>query len=194
MGGVSKADLSVGGTRLLDTAIQASGGASTIVVVGDVVVPPDVVRTREVPAGTGPAAGLLAGLDAVVNPARWTLVLACDLPDATTAVAELREAWPHCDLDTDGVVMRDDDGQPQLLLGAYRTTRLRQAFAAFGDPRDRSVRGALSPLRLTLIDPVSARVDDLDTPAQLARWERRYGARSGSGDGPEQPPRNPEER
>lgn len=170
MGHVSKADLEVGGRRLLDIALDAACGAATTVVVGDVVVPDGVVLTREDPPGTGPAAGLLAGLDAVGSPAPWTLVLACDLPDAPAGVARLREAVTSAPEDADGLCLRDAGGELQHLAALYRTPALRRAFTDWGDPANRSVRGVMASLALLPVDPGDASVEDLDTPEQLERW------------------------
>ena len=92
LGGVSKADLIVGGVRLLDRVLGAVTDAASTVAVGRVEVPDGVLVTLEDPPGTGPAAGLVAGLDAIATPAPWTLILACDLPDAPAAVDALRAA------------------------------------------------------------------------------------------------------
>ena len=170
MGPVSKADLQVSGERLLDTVLDAARGAAVRVVVGDVRVPADVVLTREDPPGTGPAAGLLAGLDAVASPAPGTLVLAVDLPDARAAVARLVGALPAAPADADGLCLRDAGGELQHLAALYRTDALRRAFTAWGDPANRSVRGVMDALALLPVDPGDACVDDLDTPEQLARW------------------------
>lgn len=171
LGGVSKADLRIGGERLLDLALRAASGAATTVVVGDVAVPPGVLLTRERPPLGGPAAGLLAGLDAVADPAPWTLVLACDLPDAVAITARLRAALPPAPPDADGLVLTDATSTPQHLAALYRTASLRRAFAAAGDPTGRSMRSVLDGLTLLPVAPGAARPDDVDTPEQLARWE-----------------------
>lgn len=170
MGHVSKADLDVGGERLLDIVLRAASGAATTVVVGDVAVPHRVLVTREDPPGTGPAAGLLAGLDAVPSPAPWTLALACDLPDAPAAVARLVDALGAAPEEADGLCLRDVDGELQHLAAFYRTDALRRAFEAWGDPANRSVRGVMATLALLPVDPGDASVEDLDTPEQLQRW------------------------
>lgn len=169
LGGVSKADLVVGGERLLDQVLRAASGARTTVVVGDVAVPPGVALTREDPPGTGPAAGLAAGLTAVPQPAPWTLVLACDLPDAPAAVGALL-AGASDEEGVDGWCLRGDAGQLEWLLGLYRSDALRRARDAYGDCRNRSVRGMLAPLSLAAVDPGPASTDDLDTWADHARW------------------------
>ncbi len=173
MGGVSKADLLVAGERLLDRVLRAAAGARTRVVVGDVEVPAGVLLTREDPPGTGPAAGIVAGLDAVATPSPWTLVLACDLPDAPAAVTELLDAATSALADADAVCLTDGDGAPQHLLALYRTPPLRAACAAYGDPRNRSVRRMVAPLRLAAVTGGRASADDIDTWDQHARWNEQ---------------------
>lgn len=175
LGGVTKADLVVGGERLLDRVLAAAADAATRVVVGAVEVPGDVVLTCEDPPGTGPAAGLVAGLAAIASPAAWTLVLACDLPGADAAVPALLGVLPGVASDRDGVCLATPDGQPQWLLGAYRSERLRAAASAYGDPRNRSVRGMLRGLALATVPDPSGVGDDLDTWADHARWTARLG-------------------
>ncbi len=169
LGGVSKADLVVGGVRLLDRVLAAAAGAATVVVVGRVAVPDGVSTTMEEPPGSGPAAGLLAGLDAIAAPAPRTLVLACDLPDAAGAVARLHAA-AEADPAAEALCVRNRDGGPEWLLGLYATAALRRAAAAYGDPRNRSVRGMLGPLTPRLVDPGDASGHDLDTWADHASW------------------------
>lgn len=170
MGHVSKADLDINGERLLDIVLRATAGAATTVVIGAVDVPDGVLLAREEPAGTGPAAGLLAGLDAVESPAAWTLALACDLPDAPSAVERLFSAVDTAPTNADGLCLRDAGGELQHLAALYRTAALRRAFDVWGDPANRSVRGVMASLALLPVDPGDASVEDLDTPEQLARW------------------------
>ena len=184
LGGVSKADLVVGGERLLDRVLRAASGARTRVVVGAVAVPTGVLLTREDPPGTGPAAGLVAGLDAVRDPSAWTLVLACDLPDAPAAVGVLLDRASD-DPAVDGWCLTGSDGHLEWLLGLYRTDALRigpaitaveDAARAYGDCRNRSVRGMLAPLSLAGIDSGAASTADLDTWEDHARWNDHEGS------------------
>jgi len=171
LGGVRTAAREVRGARLLDRARRAASGAGVRVVVGAVEVPDGVLLTREDPPGTGPSAGLLAGLDALAAPHAWVLVLACDLPDAPAAVRVLLDAARAAPPDADGLCLLDPTGRPQHLLALYRTDALRAAFARYGDPADRSVRGLVAPLRLVGVDAGAASVDDIDTWDAHARWD-----------------------
>ncbi len=169
LGAPSKPDLALAGRRLLDIALSAAGGARQIVVVGDVDVPAGVLRTREEPPFGGPVAGLEAGLALLEEPAEWTLLLACDLPDAEAAVAAL--ARRHAGGTTTTVsACSTRDGRFQWLLGCYRTTALRARLADRGDPPLTALYRLLGPLNLLGVDPGTASVDDLDTPADVLRW------------------------
>jgi len=70
----------------------------------------------------------------------------------------------------DAYALRGRDGRPEWLLGLYRSAALRRAAADYGDPRDRSVRGLLSPLEPVTVDSGGASTHDLDTWADHARW------------------------
>lgn len=173
LGGVIKADLQVGGQRLLDRVLASARHARQCVVVGMVEVPEGVRRVVEDPPGSGPAAGLVAGLDAIVDPAEWTLVLACDLPGAEDAVPQLVSA-ALTGGDADGHCLGSEDGTPQWLLGIHRSDALRHAAAAYGDPRQRSVRGLLAPLRLAVISDIDDVGRDVDTWGDYEHWDARW--------------------
>src|SRR5687768_17947585 len=113
LGGRAKPQLEVGGRTMLDTVLRAVEDAERRVVVGPPQpLPDDVVRVREQPPGGGPVAALKAGLPEVSTDV--VVVLAGDLPFLTAAlVAELRAR-----LTGDGVLVVDDAGRDQLLLGA----------------------------------------------------------------------------
>ena len=169
LGGVSKADLVVGGRRLLDVVLEAVRRARTTVVVGPVAVPDGVLVTVEDPPGTGPAAGIVAGLEAVERSAEWTVVLACDLPGVQAAVPRLLAATTRSN-DLDGYCLASAEGTPQWLLGIHRTTRLRAVARAYGDPRNRSVRGLLAGMRLGLLPDIDDDGRDVDTWVDHAHW------------------------
>jgi molybdopterin-guanine dinucleotide biosynthesis protein A len=167
LGGQAKPQLEVGGRSMLAAVLDAAAGATARVVVGPPQpVPAGVVVVREQPPGGGPVAALRAGLALVRT--EVVAVLAGDLPFLTAALLEqLRER-----LSGDGVLVVDDGGRDQLLLGVWRTAPLRAAVDATAAPT--SMRRVLAPLDVRRLRPdVPAGSPppwlDCDTPADLAR-------------------------
>lgn len=119
MGGIDKASIEIHGQTLLERSLAALATLAEIVVVGpEVPTSRPVTFTREDPAGGGPAAGLLAGLEAFPRLPDLVLVLAVDMPRVTGAtVQRLRAA-----VSDDGAVLVD--GRRQHLCAAYRTGAL----------------------------------------------------------------------
>jgi molybdopterin-guanine dinucleotide biosynthesis protein A len=181
LGGQAKPQLDVGGRPMLATVLAAVADAEPRIVVGPPQhVPPGVLVVREQPARGGPVAALRAGLAEV--PTDVVAVLAGDLPFLTAdLVRSLRER-----LTGDGVLVVDDTGQDQLLLGVWRTAVLRAAVSGVSGPT--SMRKVLSPLAVRryrpLVQPgMPPPWTDCDTPAELARAReaadrlRRFGYR-----------------
>jgi molybdopterin-guanine dinucleotide biosynthesis protein A len=181
LGGQAKPQLDVGGRPMLAAVLGAVADAEPRIVVGPPQgVPPGVVIVREDPPRGGPVAALKAGLAEV--PTDVVAVLAADLPFLTSGlIRSLRER-----LTGDGVLVVDDTGQDQLLLGVWRTAVLRAAVAGVSGPT--SMRKVLSPLAVRryrpLVDPgMPPPWTDCDTPAELARARsaaerlRRFGLR-----------------
>jgi molybdopterin-guanine dinucleotide biosynthesis protein A len=167
LGGQAKPQLDVGGRPMLATVLAAVADAEPRIVVGPPQqVPPGVLVVREQPARGGPVAALRAGLAEV--PTDVVAVLAGDLPFLTAGlVRALRER-----LTGDGVLVVDDTGQDQLLLGVWRTAVLRAAVAGVSGPT--SMRKVLSPLAVRRYRPPVQPGNpppwtDCDTPAELAR-------------------------
>jgi molybdopterin-guanine dinucleotide biosynthesis protein A len=168
LGGQPKPQLEVGGRSMLSTVLAALDGAAPRVVVGPPQpVPAGVLLVREEPPGGGPVPALAAGL-AAVGDTGVVAVLAADLPFVTTdLLTALRER-----LTGDGVLVVDDTGRDQLLLGVWRTALLRTAVT--GARPHTPLRAVLSPLavrryRPTTTPGVPAPWTDCDTPAELAR-------------------------
>ena len=185
MGGQAKPQLDVGGRSILDAVLAAVPDAAPRIVVGPPQpVPADVVVVREDPPRGGPVAAMRAGLAHV--PTEVVALLAGDLPFLTAGlVRALRER-----LTGDGVLVVDDTGRDQLLLGVWRTAALRGAVADVDGPT--SVRRVLAPLAVRRLHPEveSGRPPpwtDCDTPADLAR-ARAAAARLG----PRRVPRRPQ--
>lgn len=165
MQGPDKTRLVIGERSLLDRAVDAVGGAETVVVVGPQrETARDVTWTLEDPPGGGPAAALAAGLAAVTAP--QVVVLAADLPFVTGAhVEELLTA-----LSGDGVVVIDDGGREQWLFSAWRTEVLRVTSLEPGRAL-RDVLGAVTPAKLRLTRGGSMPWFDCDTPEDVRRAE-----------------------
>lgn len=169
LGGVVKAELRVGDERLVDRALAATQDALRRVVVGpDLDLPDDVVVTREDPPGGGPAAGVAAGLAAVVDPSPWTLLLASDVVDPAPGVRALLDAAGSLPADVDGVCLQGGD-RPQWLFSLHRTESLRDAVRALADPAGASMHSLLSPLRLSTLEVEPEVVADIDTPEDRER-------------------------
>lgn len=168
LGAPSKPDLLMGGRRLLDIALASVAPARHVVVVGPVEVPDGVLRTREDPPFGGPVAGVDAGFAALPGHSSWTLLLACDLPGAEAAVPQLLEAEPGPE--HDGVCLLDAGGRRQWLLGCYRTRALADRLADRGNPPLTAMYRLLASLNLLGVAASDGCVDDVDTPADVARW------------------------
>lgn len=170
MGGVLKPQVAVHGRRLLDHVLDATAGARRVVVVAPETVPvPDgVTRTLEDPPHGGPVAGIAAGVRALGEPAPLVLLLACDLPGAAAAVPRLLAAVG--DGGADGVVLRDEEGREQWLLGVYASGPLRtriDELTADGRLRGGSVRELVRSLDLRTLEARGGEARDVDT------WEDR---------------------
>jgi molybdopterin-guanine dinucleotide biosynthesis protein A len=171
LGGQAKPQLEVGGRTMLAAVLAAVADAERRVVVGPrQPAPDDVVQVREQPPGGGPVAALRAGLPEVATDV--VVLLAGDLPFLTAGlVRELRAG-----LTDDGVLVVDDAGRDQLLLGTWRTAALRSAVADAAGPT--SMRKVLAPLTVRRFRPVlppgtPAPWLDCDTPADLASARQR---------------------
>jgi molybdopterin-guanine dinucleotide biosynthesis protein A len=167
MGGQAKPQLDVGGRSILAAVLGAVPDATPRIVVGPPQpVPGDVLVVREHPPRGGPVAAIKAGLAHV--PGEVVALLAGDLPFLTTdLVRALRDR-----LTGDGVLVVDDTGRDQLLLGVWRTAALRAAVADVDGPT--SVRRVLAPLAVRRLQPEVVPGQpppwtDCDTPADLAR-------------------------
>lgn len=162
LGGVDKAALVVDGRTLLDRALAAFAGADEVVVVGDARPAPAGVRfVREDPPYGGPAAGLLAGRDALTADPSWLAVLAVDMPHVTTATWQrlAGAADGH-----DGAALVDAGGRRQLAL-LLRTSRLDEVRPAEGDRL--AVHRLLAPLDLVGVPAEGQEARDLDQPSDL---------------------------
>lgn len=166
LGGVDKATLDLGGQSLLERALATVAACDPVVVVGpEVPVPRPVRWTREEPPGGGPAAGLLAGLDALRHePVGIVCVLAVDMPGVdASSVRRLVEALAGAS-DVDGACLTDATGRLQWLAAAYRVSALRAARPVdtaehAGLPMHRLLAG----LHLVGVPSAPGEADDVDT-------------------------------
>ena len=166
LSGVDKPALRVGGVSLLRRAVDVLSGARPVVVVG----PeregfPDVVWTREAEPGSGPVAGLAAGLHALGSDAgELVVVLAADLIGVRRSTVDGLVAA----VSADGAVLVDAEGKRQWLLGAWRTATLRNALPE--QARGASLRGTLGGLSITDVPEEPGESADIDTPEDLDRF------------------------
>lgn len=169
LGGADKAGLEYAGRTLLERALSAVDGATRTVVVGPTTpTSRPVVFTREDPPSGGPAAGLLAGRDALGTDVDLMVVLAVDMPHVSAGtLTRLREAVAG----RDGAFLVDATGRRQL-AGALRLppldARRPPADRTHGLPLHRLLAG------LDLVD-VPARGEegrDVDTWADVADGPR----------------------
>ena len=167
LGGRAKPQLVVGGRTILDAVLAAVPDARRRVVVGPPQpVPPEVRLVREEPPGGGPVAALTAGLAEVE--ADVVAVLAGDLPFVTAEL--VHELLGR--LTGDGVLVVDDTGRDQLLLGVWRAAVLRRALP--DQAAHAPLRRVLAPLAVRRFRPPPGTGrpppwTDCDTPADLAR-------------------------
>jgi molybdopterin-guanine dinucleotide biosynthesis protein A len=162
--GADKASVELHGRTLLSWALDAVVDAAEVVVVGDPV-PTErpVTFTREDPRHGGPAAGLLTGRDALLDPRPLLVVVACDMPYLTPAtVRRLREAAAG----RDGAVLTGPDGRRQLAL-ALDVARLDAVRPALEEQHGLALHRLLAPLDLSDVAAEGREHRDVDTWADV---------------------------
>lgn len=167
LGGADKASIEIAGVTLLERALAATSAASEVVVVGEQVpTSRPVTWTREDPPGGGPAAGLLAGLDAFRTPPDLVHVLAVDMPRVTAATLA-RLTWRlEDDLGADAALLVDADGRRQPLAGVYRYSSLQSVR-----PSEHEAEQGMS-LRALVRDLVTAGVAGVgDESRDVDTWD-----------------------
>lgn len=187
--GADKPQLTVGGRTLLDAVLAACAGAGSTVVVGPrraTRAPGPAPRwTREQPPGGGPVAAVAAALaldegDGEAPPRIWAdlvLLLAADLP--FLAAATLHRLVDAVTGEVEAALLVDADGRDQPLLAAYRTSALRAALAALGDPVGAPLRRLTAGLRTVRLADHDGAAYDCDTWAALAEARRRAPEKDG---------------
>jgi molybdopterin-guanine dinucleotide biosynthesis protein A len=167
--GVDKADLDIGGTTLLERAVASVASAHRSIVVADPrPLTRTVIWTREEPPGTGPVAATAAGLANAHSPV--VVVIACDMPMVTAdTIRRLRAALDNPAPESDAAMLVDENGRRQLLAAAYHRDALAAALDALGDPRNKSMRALVAPLRIVEVASVGAETLDCDTWEDVRR-------------------------
>jgi molybdopterin-guanine dinucleotide biosynthesis protein A len=165
LGGVDKASIELDGESLLERALAATSAAEEAVVVGtQVPTSRPVTWTREDPPGGGPAAGLLAGLDALHSPPQMVVVLAVDMPRVTAATVSRLVDVLSGDAAADGACLVDDARRRQPLAAVYRYAALVGARPADPDAEHGlPIRRLVAALRLTDVPSRGAEARDVDT-------------------------------
>lgn len=182
---VPKASLSDGTNTLLGCALEAVAAASPRVVVGpeSLPLPSGVLRTREDPPFSGPAAAIHAGLECIaadcersqVPLPEWCLILGVDTPRIAPAVQQLIAAARAAEQASVGQSAPTDsessagfwgvaEGIYQPLVGIYRFDAIRSVFST--GTTDASVRSFLRRL-----NPVALQMSAADT-ADVDTWEQ----------------------
>lgn len=166
--GADKSALEVDGVTLLERALQATLAAVEVVVVG---APAPTTRpvtwAREDPPGGGPAAGLLAGHDALARfprPPALVAVLAVDMPRVEAGtLARLTWAVEGADR-ADGALLVDPGGRRQPLCAVYRAEALQRARPSDpGGEHGMPMRALVSGLSLIEVPAVGREASDVDT-------------------------------
>lgn len=188
---VPKASLSDGTSTLLDCALEAVDAASPRVVVGpeSLPLPSGVLRTRENPPFSGPAAAIHAGLECIAADCErsqaplpsWCLILGVDTPRIAPAVQQLiaaargaEQAATATPSPTDSEAPNDSEasagfwgvaeGIYQPLVGIYHFEAIRSVFST--GTTDASVRSFLRRL-----NPAAVQMSATDT-ADVDTWEQ----------------------
>ena len=191
---VPKASLSDGTSTLLDCALEAVAAASPRVVVGpeSLPLPPEVLRTREDPPSSGPAAAIHAGLECIAAACErsqapmpeWCLILGVDTPRIAPAVQQLiaaargveqtcaERAADFSPTDSESSEGSESsagfwgvaEGVYQPLVGIYCFEAIRSVFST--GTTDASVRSFLRRLNPAAVQMSAADTADVDT------WEQ----------------------
>jgi len=162
--GVDKAGVEVGGRTLLAWSLDALVDAAEVVVVGDQV-PTErpVTFVREDPRYGGPVAALCTGLDALLRPTAYVVVVAVDMPRLTAGtVSRLRRAAK----DRDGAALAGPDGRRQLAL-ALSASRLAEVRPDHEGQHGMPLRVLLAGLELVEVPARDDEHKDIDTWADL---------------------------
>jgi molybdopterin-guanine dinucleotide biosynthesis protein A len=169
--GVDKPGLLIGGVSLLDRVLAAVDGADRTVVVGPARVTARPVEwVREDPPGSGPVAGLAAGVAKCAAPV--VLTLAADLPWIAPAISRLTAAVS----DLDVAVLVDGSGRRSLLTAAWRRASLVAALDRVDAPAGVAVRRLFDGAAVVEVADEGGWSEDCDTWEAIERARARMGA------------------
>ena len=166
----------VRGRRALEWALTSEPGIPHVCVVPETVtVPRDVIRVMEEPPRSGPAAGFIAGVQALLKvlpedtPSRWIGLVPVDAPLATLTFPLLLEAVEESISQgrrVDGV-LACAVGHRQNLIGVFSLDAVRKFTVS--QWANRSMRALLEELDTIDVEVPESWVADIDTPSDLAR-------------------------
>jgi molybdopterin-guanine dinucleotide biosynthesis protein A len=180
--GTDKASLLLAGTPLSHRVRRAlfDGGVGAVVLIGGDGETGTGLDEEGVVADRWPGEGPLAGLatavahGAAIDGVEVVVVAACDQPDLPPPlVAELAHvllAGPH---GAAGVVVRTPDGRRHPFPSAWRT-RAAGALVGLVEDGQRRADAALSVGPIIEIAAPEEVIADLDTPADVDRWNARH--------------------
>jgi molybdopterin-guanine dinucleotide biosynthesis protein A len=166
LGGVDKASIEVDGLTMLEHALAATAVAAEVVVVGSPLpTTRPVTWTREDPVSGGPAAGLLAGLDALARPPALVCVLAVDMPRfSARTFSRLVDVLVTDDQEADGACLVDEGHRKQWLAAVFRYDALVAVRpASRAAEHGLSIRRLMMPLRILGVPAVADEARDVDT-------------------------------
>ena len=176
LGGASKPDLMVRGRRALEWALVSEPGIPHVCVVPETVtVPNDVIRVMEEPPRSGPAAGFIAGIQALLKvlpedtQSRRIGLVPVDAPLATLTFPLLLEAVEESVSQgrrVDGV-LACAAGHRQNLIGVFSLDAVRNF--TLSQWVNRSMRALLEALDTINVEVPESWVADIDTPSDLLR-------------------------
>ena len=163
LGGIDKPGLVVAGSSLLDHVLAAVADAATVVCVGPArPTARQVSWCREDPPGSGPVAGLAAGLGATPGACDTVLVLAADLVFVAPAVPALVSAL-SADPGADSAALVDTSGRLNHLAAAWRRPALLAALSAVGNTAGAPMRALGASARVVPVPDPSGWGRDCDT-------------------------------
>lgn len=174
LSGVSKPELKIAGRTLLERTLDACDGASNVVIVGGEHLKREGAQWAcEDPPGSGPAAGLAAGLnvlDAEGDPSPLVLVLGTDTPRASAAAGDLLKRMRDGCPEVDGAWLVDASGKPQPLVAVYRRDVIANRCASHASP-GASLRRVTEGLAMIAVPDVHDAARDVDTWEDVEYWE-----------------------